>query len=260
MPFHRELIDRFAVAAERSARWFPVHLRFRQTTASVTWLDEDPTRLRVPFFDQAAAELESREPPVSKRESSTDALIETARQLSSATPLGFLFDLSRCGSIVLTDVLRATRDVSMIVEASLISSLLLPYGCAMSPFPFNCGPETRSALLESFASIYGQSKRPLIKFSGWNILAWRCIRSIWPEVPCVIITRDPVDIVAANLVMPSDWMHWRTQSALTALQVFDWFALNVAAMPAAEYCARAVGEFCRGGNRDAWERLHDASI
>ncbi len=235
-----------SVIADALAGWFPVALRFRPTP-SVTWMGRDPTLLRASFFDQAVAQLERTEPPQPTRGSSIDLLLQVAAGLRRSEPLGLIFDLSRCGSIFLTDALRAMWEMTVIADAMPVSSLFLPYGYAISPFAVGRWPAVQRALLESLANIYGQNGRLVIKFSSWNILAWPLIRSIWPDARCAIIIRGLVDIVAANLVMGSDWVRWRTQSPLIPMELFNWLGLNVTTMPKAEYCARAVGLFCAAG-------------
>jgi hypothetical protein len=108
-------------------------------------------------------------------------------------------------------------------------------------------PEARKIFLNAVTTIYargvdGGRLQVLIKCHPVHLLQIRWIRQAWPDVPCVVIIRDPVEVMTSNLGKPPGWVRGRNDAA-TAGEVFGWPADEVAKMSAEEYCARAIGRF-----------------
>jgi hypothetical protein len=162
---------------------------------------------------------------------------------------GLIF-ISRCGSTLIANALRTTRQTTVISEAQPITSLFLPCVPTLCPVPKEHCPNLRRTVLQSLANIYGNyPKSPLvhliIKFTSWNLLSISLIRSLWPTVPCVIVIRDPVEVIVSHLTKPAAWKAYKAQP-LVACEIFGFTFSHrsLLAMSIEEYYARIVGRLC----------------
>jgi hypothetical protein len=73
-------------------------------------------------------------------------------------------------------------------------------------------PARRAALLKGLLRAYGRTHNQqehslVVKFTSWNLLHIAEIRKLWPEVPCVIVVRHPLEVAVSCLAQPPGWMH-----------------------------------------------------
>jgi hypothetical protein len=84
----------------------------------------------------------------------------------------------------------------------------------------------------------------VVKFTSWNILYLSLVRSLWPTVPCLLVIRDPLEIMLSNLSSPSGWMSRKSMPSFCR-GLFGWAGADLEEMTNEEYCARVIGELCR---------------
>lgn len=228
-----------------SARgWLPTAIRLGSKTqqAVVRWLEFGSAKLAEPFFDQTVERLLRAEPRANQALTDVETLLGLTRDLSPVTPAGFIFHVSRCGSTLIANALKAAEGAVVVSEAPALSMLLHPDAESLT------GGE-REAILRSLISLFaryrtGEPARVVIKFPSWNLMRWRVVSSYWPEVPCVVVIRDPVEVIAANLEVPTGWMELK-ESPEVARRMFGWNDLPrpVEEMRDAEYAARVLRSF-----------------
>ena len=221
--------------------WLPAELKTNDR--SVTWMEFGSVPLAQPFFEDSVVKLRHGFPPPKELKTDIEAILATASQLSTVTPDGLIFHVSRCGSTLVSNTLRLGQDTVVVSEADSITNLLAPYAASTIAYPLDHWLPLRAKLLESVATIFahyrtGRKERVIIKFASWNILSWPVVRSIWPDVPCLILTRDPIEVMISNLSQSIGWMKFKT---------YPLDELSVTQMDEVEYCARIIGKLCEAG-------------
>jgi hypothetical protein len=233
----------------RVAGCLPIELYSRQAGIGIKWMEFSADTLNEPFFFQTIARLRRSLPPAREFETGVETLLAAGGRLQSVVPAGLIFHLSRCGSTLIANVLRTADHLRILGEAVPINYLLGPYASNIWPVSLDQWLGSRGEILRCVVNMYGsdggRSSQPLvIKFSSLGILNLPFIRSIWPDVPCIIVVRDPVEIVVSNLDAPTAWMRMKSVPLL-ASETFGFFGLDVMAMPPEEYAARCVGKLCQ---------------
>ena len=183
-------------------------------------------------------------------------LLEAARDHATIRPSGIIFHVSRCGSTFLANTLKTGDAVLVLSEARPICSLLHARALTRSPFPPEGRAEGRKLLLESVTTLYGHSmgrNNPKVIFKCHSatmmFLPW--IRQIWPEVPFVVMIRNPVEVIQSNLAKQARWLRCR-QKPKIAKGFFHWSEGEIRAMSAEEFCARGYREVLRNGTQGTW--------
>ena len=110
---------------------------------------------------------------------------------SVVPPAGFIFHLSRCGSTLLSNAFAARDDCQVISEAAVLRELLLDAGLSE--------PEKES-LLRVLLQAYRcrRNNALVVKWNAWDICFYPLIRRVFPEVPCLFVIRNPIEILASH--------------------------------------------------------------
>jgi hypothetical protein len=99
------------------------------------------------------------------------------------------------------------------------------------------------AMTAVFANYRGHGSRPVVlKCAPEGIVALGAVRARFPGVPCVVIIRNPIEVLVSNVTMPPQWM-------------VEWYELprprRFGIPPAAAYedgftgfCAWIIGRWC----------------
>jgi hypothetical protein len=146
-----------------------------------------------PFYDEYISHCRQVNAFVSPR-SSLNSLLHYAKQLPALpVPSGFIFHLSRCGSTLISGCLAQLEQCSVLSESPLLTDILLAGEMAVSK---------KKSLLRLCLHLQGRpsSERPhvIVKWNAWDIFYWDLLREIWPQVPVLLLTRDPVEILASH--------------------------------------------------------------
>jgi hypothetical protein len=234
-----------------SARgWLPtaIGLDPQSRRAVVRWLEFGSAKLAEPFFDQTVERLRRAEPPANEAQSGLDTLLKLGEGLAPVTPAGFIFHVSRCGSTLIANALKTADRTVVVSEAPPPSILFHPDAGSFVPRVGASWDEIRRALFGTLISLFahyrtGEPSRVVIKFPSWNILHWSVVRSYWPDVPCVVVIRDPVEVITAQ-IGGGGWMDFKKSPEL-ACRLFGWKNLprSVAEMSKEEYAARVLGGY-----------------
>jgi len=225
-------------------RWLPVRLRFNGAGSSAIWLDFGSKSLSEPFYDQTVGLLRTSVPAAAERHTSIEEMLQVADSFSPIPPAGIIFHISRCGSTLLTNALRASGECTTLSEAPIFSCLV-----RQDAFPSNVagledGEAIRARLLQATVSLYTScfGLPVVIKAHTATILHIARLRAVWPSVPFVINIRNPVEVISSNLAMPSDWL--RSMLAPYGEENdFGFSGPETRQMTVEEYCARGLGKF-----------------
>jgi len=178
--------------------WLPADVG----AATVRWIRVNSQTPTDPFFDKWVAALRGRIPPPREHETDLASLAHLAAGLPEVEPAGIIFHVSRCGSTLLANALAAGENVFAIGEAPVFEKMMR-LTARREPYSASAGAEALRALCRVFGHYRGPSGERLILKTGMGtVVTLRAIRSVWPSVPCVMLIRDPVEVVVSNFQTP----------------------------------------------------------
>jgi hypothetical protein len=166
-------------------------------------------------------------------------------------PSAFIFHVSRCGSTLLCNILRALNDTHVVAEPQPVTSLLTPYFEDVWPYAADEWEQKRDQLLLQMMQRLGQppkapvgsASRYIVKFTSYSAARMTVIRALWPQVPIVFLVREPEAVIASNLDRSPVWMKL-FQNPRQARNVFGWTD-DIRAATREEFAARAYGQLCQ---------------
>jgi hypothetical protein len=246
------------VCGAHPPRWLPIGLDFNRNGVAVEWMDFGADEITEQFFSRTVERLRSMNPPAPERTSGFELLIQEARRFPLTRPAGVIFHVSRCGSTLLCNVLRTAAGIGVLSEARPIERAFKPRVFERYPLQREAYQAQRELLANSVLSRYahqpgGGSLRLVIKSCAVDMMQIPLIRSIWPDVPSVVLIRDPLEVLVSNLSKAAGWCDRRNR-AEAHLRTFgpEWGDLGEIAVE--EYLARGVGSFCEAALRSIDER------
>lgn len=181
---NREVLDLPAEAL--AGHWFPAH--YRAGDLSIAWClpGSAPTE---PFLADsldawrqggAAWQLLRPRTPL-------------PQPVSTPAPAGFILHLSRCGSTLVSGMLSELDDTVVLSESPLLTEWLLDA---------RQDEATRRSLLPVLVALqsacFAPRSRVLVKWNAWDLFAWPTLRAAFPGVPRLLLSRDPVEILASH--------------------------------------------------------------
>lgn len=108
-------------------------------------------------------------------------------------PAGFIFHLSRCGSTLVSGCLAELNDTCVLSESQLLTNALLDESLNNAQ---KAHLLPRLVALQS--CLYPGRDKCIIKWNAWDIFNWALLRQIYPDVPVVILMREPVEVLASH--------------------------------------------------------------
>ena len=219
------------------SRWIPV--RYNSTAGTVQWIDLGTRPLTEPFFHQTVQRVQLEEPRPRGRVTKARALVEMKEELR---PAGFIFHMSRCGSTLLSNGLRAIHPSLVFSEPQAISDVLTAVNTGRLG-----GAGQSDDLLRGIMRAFGQRTGSedaalILKFSSWNILHMARFRRLWPDVPCVIVVRDPGEVAVSCLEAPPGWLRKQKHSRQAVGLLGEQLAAARIGTDA-EFCSQVLGQF-----------------
>jgi hypothetical protein len=231
--------------------WLPIDIEFDPvpsviTEAPVRWMEFGSEALEEPFFSQTVARLRQAMRPPAELDMSIETTIRIASLLPAVQPAGFIFHVSHCGSTLLSNALKT-------VPNSVVASESIPLGRLARRYPEAPGKylkarweETRRRLLEAMFKLLahyrtGAPEKLVVKFASFNLLAIQEVRKHWPATPCVILVREPVEVLASALG-EKGWLAVKDDpEAARVLFGLGDVREPLETMSNEEYCARVLG-------------------
>lgn len=121
------------------------------------------------------------------------ALDIQARSVKSITPTGFIFHLSRCGSTLISGCLSELDTTCILSESPVLTEILLDQTLGKT-----AQQKSLQQLIDLQASVFPLRPHVVIKWNAWDIFRWDLIWAIYPQVPCIFLVRNPVEILASH--------------------------------------------------------------
>lgn len=166
------------------AGWIP--WRVVEPGLDLDWLPLDGERFHEPFFAATLDRLRrAGTRPLRTRLDRLDAPFPGLDRLS---PSLFIFHISRCGSTLLAQMLGMDPAVEVLSEPPLLDHLL-------------CSSQDHR--IDALLALLGQRRFPesrhlVIKLDSWHLAFHGRLRALYPDVPCVLLFRDPARVMASQ--------------------------------------------------------------
>jgi ribosomal protein L16 Arg81 hydroxylase len=225
--------------------WLPVLLNTRAVEGpTIKWMDFGKRGLEEPFFYQSVSRLKTI--GANSKITGLEALTVIVKEVE---PSGFIFQISRCGSTLLSNALRTIPGSIVVSEAQPVNAGLLENyseseaGEKTSRFMPIAPQELLADIIRAFGARRQKSDSSLVfKFSSWNIMYLDLIRRLWPRVPCLVVIRKPVEVMVSCLNRQPGWMRIK-DNPRKVRQIFGWSGMNCSAMSQEEFCARGLESY-----------------
>lgn len=121
------------------------------------------------------------------------ALDIQAQAVQSVAPAGFIFHLSRCGSTLISGCLSELDTTCVLSESPVLTQILLDQTLGDT-----AQQKHLRQLIDLHASAFPARPQVVIKWNAWDIFRWDLLRAIYPQVPCIFLVRNPVEILASH--------------------------------------------------------------
>lgn len=178
-----------------AGQWLPY--RYHAKTRSISWCMPDG-RATEPFQDQTIVRY--REQLVNQLlapKTTIASLLASPFATQVLQPAGFIFHLSRCGSTLVSGSITELASASVLSESPALTECLLDTSLAK---------EEQRQLLQNLIQWQARAVAPfvtgaqqlVIKWNAWDIFCWPMIRALYPQVPVLLLVRDPVEILASH--------------------------------------------------------------
>ena len=212
---------------------FPVGVRRAGYGFSVAFQNIAPQAFVDPFVAETTAHAagETAERPLA------DAC-DAALDLAKIAPSGIIYHVSKCGSTLVSQVLKQLDDVIVYSQPEALNDLLMP--------PHACGPDQLTHALRGLGALFARhAGRPyVLKLESWNVLYCDLLQRAFPTTPWVFCIRDPID-VAVSVMEDPDPGGWYRQLGRADNPFFGQFGIPATgALPPGDYIALFYEKFC----------------
>jgi hypothetical protein len=233
------------------ARWTPVRLDFSGPAPVVDWADLSAERFVEPFFDETVARWASGPRARPFVRTGIEALVALDRE-PSLEPAGMIFHLSRCGSSLVSRLLRTLPGVVVLAEPTPLNALL---GLDSDRVDDAALAGVVRLLVRALGRRrHGDERRLVLKCSSWNIRRRAVLAAAFPETPWVWVQRDPVRVLASLLAEPPGWLELQATPDRAA-RLFGLDPGGLPAMTRTEFAAHALGAMLEAAAADPTRRL-----
>lgn len=214
--------------------WLPARAALHPTGLYLALRDIRTAELQDPFMQETIARVPARE-----------SVVQIARQdvgkgAAGSSPAGIVFHVGRCGSTLVSQLLKQHVGLVVYAEPLPVNEILLP------PHKWP-RPEIVAALRSLGAAFARHARKPyVLKLTSWNTLFCDVVAEAFPDSPWVLCLRDPVEVGVSLLQQPPGWV-WDGDAHVTP------FARHIdpegRARSREEYVARLFAALCTAASR-----------
>lgn len=208
----------------------------------VQWQDFAEANLNLPFYRNTVDTLPDFCTKVQHSASSAPRLRE------NVPPTAFIAHVGRCGSTLLSNMLKQVRSIRVISEPQPFRATLMPVTPINWFMPYNSAAVARHSLLKTIIAAFGQhAEQPsnlkylFIKLTSWNVFDLHTIRELWPNTKLFFVFRDPIEVLVSCLNRPPGWLSMKEDPALVA-RMFGWH-MDSRNFSDIEFFAKMIGSF-----------------
>lgn len=214
--------------------WLPARAALHPTGLYFALRDIRAAELQDPFMQETIARVPARESVVQV------ARADVGKGATGTAPGGIVFHVSRCGSTLVSQLLKQQVGVVVYAEPLPVNEILVP--------PHKWPRAEVVAALRSLGAAFARHARKpyVLKLTSWNLLFCDLVAEAFPESPWVLCLRDPVEVGVSLLRQPPGWI-WEGEGPAAAFARFvdpDGVAQSREA-----YVARLYAAFCDAASR-----------
>jgi len=196
--------------------------------------DIGPGELQDPFLQHTVQRVPARASVVQIRR--RDVLGAPA----DVAPAGIIFHVGRCGSTLVSQLLKQQGQVVVYAEPLAVNEILVP------PQPWS-----RAELVGALRTLGGFFARHagqpwVLKLSSWNTLYCDVVTEAFPSAPWALCVRDPVEVCVSLLERRPGWLRDAGEPSHRFAAVVD---PQRSSQSVAEYLARLNAACCRAIGR-----------
>jgi hypothetical protein len=234
--------------------WVPVDLGWDSqgigsSLRRIAWMDCGGVTFTEPFFLQTIARLKSPFEARNLIATTPDAITSRFATSFDYRPAGVIFHVSRCGSAALANCLKLCERAQVISEYWPLTQfhwhgLLSPVSHERE-LPRVLDVLAMKAGAWSLATCRrGLEEDLVLKLTSSSLLSLDAIKAIWPQVPCVLIVRHPLEVLVASL-RGGGWMDLKEDASrsLCLIGASPREVRDVPGMSNEEYGAHVVGNY-----------------
>ncbi|MCC5669942.1 sulfotransferase [Nostoc sp. CHAB 5784] len=220
------------IEPEKLKGWTPIRLNLSPKSQSVAWLDLG----QVSFTDAGLIEtiyrswqLQNKPQPIWTKLDVLTALKDVSQGLK---PKGFIFNISKCGSTLLSKMLSSLpRNLIISEPGTIVQAMEYSFRADNDSF----SDSSRIELLEGFVNALGQPRlgieeNYIIRLHPRNTLDLPFIRKVFPEVPWIFLYRDPAEVIISNIINPPEFVTAKTKAPYLVRQKINSSAIDITRM------------------------------
>lgn len=219
---------------ESPGDWLPARAALHPTGLYFSLRGIAPGELRDPFMQETIARVQARESIVQIERAAV------GRGTEGTAPAGLVFHVARCGSTLVSQLLKQRGGLVVYAEPLPMNEILLP------PHKWVHG-ELVAAIRSLGAAFARHARQPyVLKLTSWNTLFCDLVAEAFPATPWVLCLRDPVEVCVSLLKLPAGWI-WESGAPTPAFA--PYIDPGGEANSRESYVARLYGAFCRAAAR-----------
>lgn len=176
--------------------WIPYKLVETDDDVYFEWIYLGDKRYLDPFFDETLMKCKGHYNNSTRYKvvSSVENLIEWSTELVSVELKSLLFHVSRCGSTMMSQSLAISPQNIVVSEAPILDQII-----RSTIFDL----EKKRYLIKSVLLLLGQKrfseeKNLIVKLDSWHIFQADYLRSIFPDLPFVLLYRNPSEVLKSH--------------------------------------------------------------
>jgi hypothetical protein len=214
--------------------WLPARAAMHPTGLYFALRDIRSAELQDPFMQETVARVPARESVVQI------AREDVGKGTAGTSPAGIVFHVSRCGSTLVSQLLKQHVGLVVYAEPLPVNEILLP--------PHKWPRAEVVAALRSLGAAFARHARKpyVLKLTSWNTLLCDIVAEAFPDSPWVLCLRDPVEVAVSLLQQPAGWI-WDGGDPATPFR--KHIDPEAAAQSREAYVARLFAAFCGAAGR-----------
>jgi hypothetical protein len=174
--------------------WLPARAALHPTGLYFALREIRAAELQDPFLQETIARVPARESVVQV------ARGDVGKGTAGTAPAGIVFHVSRCGSTLVSQLLKQHVGIVVYAEPLPVNEILLP------PHRWPRAELVR-ALRSLGAAFARHARKPyVLKLTSWNLLFCDVVAEAFPDSPWVLCLRDPVEVGVSLLRQPPGWI------------------------------------------------------
>ncbi|GMU69974.1 MAG: hypothetical protein KF790_09645 [Steroidobacteraceae bacterium] len=179
---------------QRQGESLPAHAALHPAGLYLQLRDIGVTELHDPFLKETIARCAAAERYVQI------ATADLGRAPPGSAPAGLIFHVARCGSTLVSQLLKQHGGLVVYAEPPSVNEILRP--------PATWPREKLVAALRSLGAAFADhAGRPyVLKCTSWNTLYCELFVEAFPRTPWIMCLRDPVDVCVSLLQRPPGWL------------------------------------------------------